>query len=238
MNTINRISTLDRLSSVPVPVDTNTYKHISHTDLDNLVRKDIETAGFELKSTQYLTAHDGLQASGMYHINYGNDPEMGLMVGWQNSYDKKISLKFACGGYVFICTNGMIIGSEGLFKSKHQGEVQQITPGMITEIILNSGNKFEKMIHARERMKEIELTKKTCAELIGRLYIEEEVVNSTQLGIIKREISNPSFIYGDNKNSLWQLYNNCTLSYKSDHPAHYMNRHIATHQFFQKEFNI
>jgi hypothetical protein len=238
MNKINRIIEFNRLASIAVPEKTNTYKPISYLELDNLCRDEIEKSGFQLKNTQYLTACEGLEAAGTYNINYGEDKEMGLQIGWQNSYDKKIPLRFACGGFIFLCTNGVMIGELGLFKSKHQGEIQSIAPGSITEIIKNSGNLFQKMITDREKMKEIGVTKKTCAELIGRLYIDEKIINNTQLGIIKREIENPSFIYGENKKSLWQLYNNCTLAFRTDHPAHYMDRHISTHKFFAKEFSI
>lgn len=238
MNNINRISTLGSLLSVPIPEKTSTYKPITYGDLDILIKKDIEQAGFQIDKTRFLSAHNGLQADGLYFLKYGQDKEMGMMIGFQNSYDKKVPLRFACGGYVFLCTNGAMIGDLGLFYAKHQGEIQEITPGTITDMITNAGSKFDKMILDREKMKEIEVTKKTCAELIGRMYIDEEIINTTQLGVIKREIKNPSFIYGENKNSLWQLYNNCTLSFKQDHPAHYMDRHINTHKFFSKEFEI
>ena len=238
MNTVNRVTTLSNLLSVAHPEQTSTYKPILYGDLDTLVKQDIEKAGFQLESTRFLSAHEGLQADGIYYLKSGQDKEMGMQIAWQNSYDKKVPLRFAVGGYVFLCTNGAMVGDLGLFYAKHQGEIQQITPGTLTEIILNAGNKFDQMIVEREKMKEISLTKRTCAELVGRLFIEEQIINTTQMGIISREIENPSFNYGENKNSLWQLYNDCTLAFKQDHPAHYMTRHIQTHQFFKKEFEL
>jgi len=83
----------------------------------------------------------------------------------------------------------------------------------------------------RENMKAIELTKRTTAELVGRMIIEENIIESTQLNIIRGQIENPSFNYGA-PNSLWELYQHTTYAMKEVHPSLWMRNHINAHTFF------
>jgi hypothetical protein len=160
-----------------------------------------------------------------------------LQIGWQNSYDKTLSLKFAIGTRIFICQNGCVSGDFGTFKKKHKGDVQEFAPSAITEYIKRSGDVFTKMQKDRESMKQIEVSKRTSAELIGRMYLEEEIIHSTQLNIIKREMDNPSFDYGAT-GSMWELYNHTTLAMKELHPSTWMNSHMKAHSFFVNESGI
>jgi len=89
----------------------------------------------------------------------------------------------------------------------------------------------------REAMKQIELTKRTKAELIGRMMIEEEFIQSTQLNIIKRELNKPTHDYGA-QDSLWELYNFATFAMKEAHPGMWMQNHMDAHKFFVNESGI
>ena len=88
--------------STEIPQQTRTYKPISHLQLMDLTLESIYQAGFELETEKYSSAKDGLVANGRYTIKNVADNEMKLQIGWQNSYDKSLSLKFALGAQVFI----------------------------------------------------------------------------------------------------------------------------------------
>jgi hypothetical protein len=156
---------------------------------------------------------------------------MQLQIGWQNSYDKSLSLKFAIGTRIFICENGCVSGDYGAFKHKHVGEIQTFTPQAITDYILDAGEAFTRMQSERESMKQIVLDRRAQAELIGRMIIDEQFIESTQLNIIKRELEKPTHNYGA-ENSLWELYQFTTFSMKEIHPSLWMNNHIDAHSFF------
>lgn len=237
MNRINRVTSLEMLSKVPVPEKTRTYMPISHVHMDSLTREMIEKNNFSLQSTEYLTAKNGNQAIGKYNISYGGDPDMGLMIAFQNSYDKTTTVKFAIGGFVFVCSNGMVMGDLGAFKHKHAGEVQQITPEIISEYIKKSDDILNKMIINKNKMKEIEVTKKTCAELIGRMFVEESVITANQLSVVKNELLKPSFDYGVN-GTLYNLYNDCTFAVKESHPMYWLDNHIKINNFLTKEYQL
>jgi len=219
------------LLAAPVPQQTKTYKPVSHAELMDLTLESIHQAGFTLDQELYTSARDGKVANGKFTIKNVADSEMQLQIGWQNSYDKSLSLKFAIGTRIFICSNGCVSGDYGAFKKKHQGEIQTFTPQAIVEYIKRAGEAFTKMQVERETMKSIDLDKRAQAELIGRMYIEEQFIESTQLNIIKRELKNPTHDYNAT-NSLWELYQFTTFSMKEVHPSLWMNNHIDAHSFF------
>jgi hypothetical protein len=95
-------SSREFLRSLEIPKQTSYYKPISHGQLMDLTLESLERCDFKLKSEEYTFAAGGNKANGKYHLDYGNDPDMSIMIAWQNSYNKQLSLKFAIGGYVFI----------------------------------------------------------------------------------------------------------------------------------------
>lgn len=219
------------LLAAPVPQQTRTYKPVSHAQLMDLTLESIHQAGFTLDQERYTSARDGKVANGKFTIKNVADSEMQLQIGWQNSYDKSLSLKFAIGTRIFICENGCVSGDYGAFKHKHVGEIQTFTPQAITDYILDAGEAFSRIQSERDSMKQIVLDRRAQAELIGRMIIDEQFIESTQLNIIKRELEKPTHNYGA-ENSLWELYQFTTFSMKEVHPSLWMNNHIDAHAFF------
>ena len=219
------------LLNAELPQQTKTYKPISHQQLMDLTLESIQSAGFELGTEIYSAAKNGNVANGRYTIKNVADNEMELQIGWQNSYDRSMSLKFAIGTRILICSNGSVSGDYGAFRKKHTGTVQEFTPSAITEYIKSAGDAFRKMQEERDVMKQIEITKRTKAELIGRMIIEEEFIQSTQLNIIEGELKHPTHDYGA-PDSLWELYNYTTFAMKEIHPSFWMQHHQKAHSFF------
>jgi hypothetical protein len=222
------------IMTAEVPVSTRTYKAVTHGSLIDLTLNSIEKAGFTLDKETYSMAQGGAIANGQFSIRNVADKEMQLQIGWQNSYNKSLSLKFAIGARIFICQNGMVHGDMGSFKKKHQGSVQEFTPNAISEYIKQAGDTFQQMQTEREAMKQIEMTKRVKAELIGRMLIEEQFISSTQMNIMARELENPTHNYGA-PDSMWELYNYATFAMKELHPSIRMNNHIKAHNFFVNE---
>lgn len=237
MENLNYISTKDILVNAPVPLSTKSYKAISHAQLMDLTLESIHQAGFTLDQETYSSARDGKVANGKFSIKNVADKEMQLQIGWQNSYDKSLSLKFAIGTKIFICSNGCVSGDYGAFKKKHVGEIQTFTPQAIVEYIQGAGEAFTRMQQEREIMKSISIDRRVQAELIGRMIIEEKFIESTQLNIIRDELNKPTYNYGAD-GSLWELYQFTTFSMKELHPSLWMNNHIDAHAFFLDAANI
>lgn len=226
-----------KLLEVVPPESTRTYKAISHGQLIDLTLEGIHSSGFQLGRQNYSMARKGNVANGHYTITDVADSEMQIQIGWQNSYDKSITLKWAMGVNIFICFNGCISGDIGAFKRKHQGSVQEFTPQAIAEYIKTAAEVFVAMQKQRNQMKQLELTKRATAELLGRMVIDEEIITTTQLNIIKRELEKPTYDYGA-PNSMWEVYQFVTFSMKEIHPTLWMDNHIHAHDFFVNEAGI
>jgi len=224
-------TTKELIMNTPVPVQTRTYKPVSHSSLIDLTLNSIEKAGFTLDKETYSSAVDGQIANGRFSISNVADSEMQLQIGWQNSYNKQLTLKFAIGTRILVCSNGCVSGDFGAFKKKHVGEIQSFTPGAIIDYIAQAGEAFTLMQNQRESMKQVQITKRTKAELIGRMMLEEQFISSTQLNIISRELKAPTHDYNA-KDSLWELYNYTTFAMKETHPSLWMESHIKAHKFF------
>lgn len=230
-------TTKELLTNTPVPQQTRTYKPVSHEQLIDLTLESIYQAGFELDKELYTASANGQIANGRFTISNVTDRDMQLQIGWQNSYNRQLTLKFAIGARIFICQNGCVSGDYGAFKKKHVGEVQTFTPAAITDYIKAAGDAFERMQKERDIMKTIELSKTRRAQLIGEMVIEKEMITPTQMNIISREIKKPTHDY-DCENSLWELYQYTTFAMKEEHPALWMDKHIAAHEFFVNEAGI
>jgi hypothetical protein len=229
MDTFN--TTKELITNASVPVQTRTYKPVSHSSLIDLTLNSIEKAGFILDKETYSSARDGNVANGRFSISNVADSEMQLQIGWQNSYDRSMSLKFAIGTRIMICSNGCVSGDYGAFKKRHKGDIQHFTPNAIIDYIKGAGEVFTIMQEQRNQMKQVQITKRTKAELVGRMMLEEQFITSTQLSIISRELKAPTHDYGA-KDSLWELYNYTTFAMKETHPSQWMESHIKAHKFF------
>ena len=219
------------LTGTELPKETRTYKPVSHGQLIDLTLESIHQAGFKLDSEKYSAARDGNIANGRFTISNVADKEMQLQIGWQNSYDKSLSLKFAIVTQIIVCQNGMVSGDYGAFKRTHQGDVQEFTPAAIIEYIKSAGEGFRKMQSERELMKHVQINARATAELVGRMILEKEFIESTQVNMIKRELNKPTHDYGAPQ-SLWELYQYTTYAMKDVHPTLWMGNHIDAHDFF------
>lgn len=142
MDKKNYSTTKELLISTPIPQQTRTYKPVSHTQLIDLTLNSIHQAGFNLDKESYSSSCNGEIANGKFTISNVIDRDMQLQIGWQNSYNKQLTLKFAIGTKIFICQNGMVSGDHGTFKKKHAGQIQTFTPSAITEYIKCSGEMY------------------------------------------------------------------------------------------------
>lgn len=236
MSDIIKNLTAEDLALIEIPTKTKSYTPVPHGEVIAMAKEELDKAGLMIVSEKYRIAKEGKQAFGSYIIGNG-DPEMNLNLMWHNSYDKTMPLRWAIGANVIVCGNGLVRGDIGAFKRRHTGTVMEDYRNLVKLHIGKAGEMFGSLVKDREAMKNISITKKTTAELMGRMFIEEAIVNATQLGIIKREIESPTYDYKAD-GTLWQIYNHVTVALKESHPHKYLEQHIRSHNFFTKEFKI
>lgn len=222
----------DFLKSVPVPAKTNSYSPVSHSLIIDTIGEGLKDKGFHIKSKQYNHSKYGQQLIGQYALGT-DDPTMGMMVAFRNSYDKSMSLGFATGANVWICGNGMISG-ELTHKRKHTGDAQTDILNIMGESLGLIDLRFNELQHDKGLMEDHSAIDKRCAaELLGRMVCEEEILNTMQMNIIRKEMDvSEDFKFNG---SVWNFYNNCTEALKKSHPTSYLNSHIDLHEFFMED---
>ena len=227
----NFLTTKENLLLAPLPPQTSTYKPISHQQLIDLSLEGIHKAGFEVQTEIYESRKHGQVASGKYLLKGVGDNEMQLQAVWQNSYDKSLPLKFVLGAMVLVCSNGMIsMRAMNEYRHKHVSDVQEISPLIIPERIKGAGDIFMGLQGERDRMKNITINSHLRSELIGRMFLEDEILTNVQLNVIKRELSRPTHQYNA-PDTLWELYQFTTFSIGGFNPT-WIQDHVRAHDFF------
>jgi hypothetical protein len=230
--------TRDFLKAVPLPVQTSSYTVISHESVMDYVFTELAAQGFGILSEEYRCTYDGLIAQGIYKLNYGTDEEMSLMFAWSNSYNKQLKFKCVTGGYVTANQTVMLCGEIGTWTRKHTGTADADAIEMIKTQITNAAVYYNNLVADKEVMKQIPLTTKRQAELLGVLFAEYELLTTEQASLVRQQIDKPSFFYNGGKHTLWSFYNHVTLAFQQSHPKTWMEDQRMLHWFISNEFDL
>lgn len=221
-----------------LPEATETYTVIPHEFVINTTLSALRSKGFEVKEELYRCNTGAKVASASYRLNYGGDPDMGMMFAWSNSYDKSRRFRCAVGAYVYASGSSIISGNMGSWGRIHKGTADTETADTIIDQIKSADRYYAQLVRDKELMKPIKVEVQQRAEIIGRLYLEHEIINTEQLSVIKSEFKKPSFEYGTDEKSLWTLYNHVILALQRSHPATWMDQQRAAHWFLTNEFGL
>lgn len=229
--------------SQPLPNHGKSYTVISHKQVIDNTLKLLNDSGFTVKEELYRASMHANIAQGIYHIHpnnpsdssINNEDELGMMFTWTNSYDKSKAFRCAIGAYVKVCSNGMLAGEMMNFKRKHTGSANMDMKVHMSDQIKNGEKYYKRLIADKDVMKMIPLDKRKISELVGRLYIDSEIIEAQQVSAIKAEINKPSFDYGVSNESAWAFYNHVTHALKKSHPKTWLQDQQDFHDFMTAE---
>jgi len=236
---INGNNVKDFLYSVPVPIETRTYKPLEHKNLIDQVYENLDKNNLSVRNVNFMSGNHGNQMFAKFNLE-SEDSEMGMMLGVSNSYDGTISMRCSTGSNVFICSNGMLVGDKDNIRIKHEGTgVSQFKRGM-ERSIFEMYNKFEHSVKVRDTMKSIEMSKEDSASLYGRMYMDG-IIKPRQLAIL-RDIHNASGNYKEYDDfgfdTAWDSYNHVTEALKKNTPLNYENSHLKVMESYMNEFSF
>jgi hypothetical protein len=221
------IVTRDDLALVPVPQATDSYLPVPHEHLAetlSTIGQDI-LKGFTLHKEQYALARDGNQLFGV-HVFKSADTELGLSIGFRNSYDKSMAIGIAIGAEVFVCDNLALTGDITIMK-KHTQNVWQGLEDAAIATLYRSQKNFQKIVADSETLKGRMLDDTEAFKLIGLLF-GHGILTPRQLPVVKNEWLHPAHAEFAARNR-WSFYNGCTESLKSCPPVMIMEKHIQLH---------
>jgi len=220
----------DDLRNITVE-STKTYTAIPYKSLIDKVKECVDKQGLTILEETYTSCNNHKIANGLYRLNM-SDSDIALELFWQNSIDKTVSFKIAAGSYVFVCTNGCVYGDIGAYRKIHKGDADIQSVNHIESYIKSSKDYFSLMVEQKNNFKELQIDNKKRAMIIGDLFLNSKILTSTQLSIVADEIAKPSFEYNA-KDSLWELYQHCTHSFKIISPRNFIMKQIELNNYFE-----
>lgn len=227
------VATKDDLALVPIPEATDSYIPVPHNHLaDTLstIGQDILN-GFSLEKEQYALARNGNQMFGVL-VFKNSDNELGLSIGFRNSYDKSMAVGIAVGAEVFVCDNLAFTGDITILR-KHTANVWSSLEDTAISTLYRSRKNFHKIAEDAEVLKERALDNKKAFRMMGLLF-GRNVLTPRQLPVVKKEWLTPSHMTFMPRN-MWSFYNACTEALKSCPPVLIMEKHIALHNMVMTE---
>ena len=224
--------TIEQLRQIPLPAKTDTYIPVAHGDFTDAILEYAYKKNYNLRHMNFDANTGGQIMRGTFAF-ISDDPAMDFQVGIVNSYNKRKVAMVGVGTQVFICQNGMI-SADFTLKRKHTGSVIQDLNSMIEGSMEQLYDEFVRNIQVREALSNIELTKIQYAEIIGKMYLNEEVITPNQLAVVKQEYKE-SVLFPEP--TAWSMYNHVNQALKKGHPADYIDSHVNLHKFMITEFN-
>jgi hypothetical protein len=232
-------TTRNYLENAPLPNHGKSYTVISHKQvIDNTIQL-LADSGFVIQKELYRANMNANVAQGIYHILPINtvDPtimeekELGMMFAWTNSYDKSTRFQCAIGAYVMVCHNGMVAGDMMNFRRKHTGSADHDIRMQISNQIKNGEKYYKRILNDRDAMRNTELSLQEQAEIAGRLYINEDILDAAQMSCVKAELEKPSYDYQCDQENAWTFYNHVTHALKKAHPRDWLSDSQNFHDF-------
>ena len=223
---------LSELQAVPLPKETPSYKPVSHHDLaTNLAKVCGDFLNdFALLTSNYGLARKGQQLFGIHTFQHLYNNELGLSIGFRNSYDKSMSVGIAIGASVFVCDNLALTGEIAIMR-KHTVNVWDDLEELIITTIYRSQNNFFRIVDDVEVMKSVEMNDDDAFRAIGLLY-GRKILTPRQIPIVRREWLKPKHQAFEQR-SAFSFYNAATEALKTCPPNKIMQKHIALHKQFR-----
>ena len=232
-------TTRNYLENAPLPNHGKSYTVISHKQVIDNTKQLLQDSGFIIQKELYRANMNANVAQGIYHILPINtvDPtileekELGMMFAWTNSYDKSTRFQCAIGAYVMVCHNGMVAGDMMNFRRKHTGSADHDIRMQISNQIKNGEKYYKRILNDRDAMRNTELSLQEQAEIAGRLYINEDILDASQMSCVKAELEKPSYDYQCDQENAWTFYNHVTHALKKAHPRDWLSDSQNFHDF-------
>lgn len=196
----------------------NRWVGIQHHDLVRTIRKELDAHDIEIvKENWFISGRFDGKLDGRLLLNLPDkDPVEGttFALGVQHSNLGDNALKFAVGGHIAICSNGMCIGDYAV-KRKH-------TKGVVLDEIISTGIdtylvKVDEIPKVMNTMQERELIEQDVNNMLmeaGR----QKLIPWSRIGQVDAEYHKPTFGDHDQKTA-WGLYNAFTYVIQKS-PAH------------------
>jgi len=226
-----RAATFDEVCAVSLPEQTRSYRPVPNKHLIELTRHYVtQVLGLAILTEQYALSRKDQQLFALFTIDTGN-PHETYAICFRSSYDKSLSVIYAGGVKVFICTNLCMSGDSLNYFRKHTSNIMADLPKLVLGALRYSRQSFETTKKDLDIMRTIPVTKDRGYEIIGRA-VGHKVLTPTQANVAYGDWTRPryeDFGYGN----LYCLYQCFNQGLKKGDAAKFMPRHANMHNFMR-----
>lgn len=231
----NKVS-LDELQSIKVPEQTESYVPLPHYDMAMNLQKvstDLFTPkGYAFVKAEYATARDGQRVFGVMQFKNGIS-DMGMAIGFRNSYDRSMSAGVVIGAQVFVCDNMCFRGEITVMRKHTKNIIESLQTELVAAIYQSVGN-FE-LIHGElERLKTVEISDEMGFRSLGSLA-GNEVLTPTELNEAFRQWKDPQY-ESFAPRTAYSLYNAITCGLRNSAPHRTFQVHRDVHESILAEY--
>jgi hypothetical protein len=219
---------LKDLAEVPLPKATKSYQPVGHDDLANMLSELANSllSGFTHVKSDFGLARYGQQMFGV-HTYKNSDENLGLSIGFRNSYDRTLSIGIASGAAVFVCDNLALTGDIAVLR-KHTLNVQSDIEQMAISTIFKSRSAYFQVRDDAKIMQEIPLSDDDAYRMLGLAY-GHGIISPRQVPVAKKEWLEPSHVDFQPR-SLWSCYNAISEALKTSPPRNILEKHLHLHR--------
>jgi len=226
-----KVVDFQELGLIQVPEKTETYIPISHQELVTKI-KEAGTKHYGVSPYQenLEVNHRGQQMFGSLTFHHGGSLSgngMDRSIGFRNSYDKTLPVGVCGGAQVTVCSNLMFVG-DIIKMRKHTQNVEEDLDKLIQKLFKDVDARYDQAHSDAGYMQEIPLSNEQAADYLGQLFVNQNVLNSSQINKAADEWFNSKDF---TSRTLWSAYNACTEALKSAHPSNALEKYTKLHTF-------
>lgn len=225
----NTLETKQALIEQPITYEGSRYSPISHREVIETIEEQFDKENLNFTNFKISTGNHYKQCI-LHYIFNPEEHELGFSMSFKNSVDGTMSFGLATGSQVFICSNGIVYGSSFSYKRKHTGSAKTEITEALKIGFETANSEMEIQVQRMNQLKEVQVDKRIQAELIGRMYIEEGIIQANQMSSIKNQLIDPTYDYGS-PNTMWELLNHTTFAMKEAPALNWHRQHTRVCDF-------
>jgi hypothetical protein len=232
-------TTVSDLSRIQMPAATRTWQPVSQVQLFNSMCDAIRNRGFTITTESHRIHRKKPVFISQVEIEAPGLPggkEMKWNIAGMQSWNKTVPVKFLFGGTVLVCTNGMVV-AEHILKTKHTTNVWSRLEPMIEQTIDLFEAQVNKAFGFYQQMKDVRGTHTTLCDFAVRVAAKD-YLPKTQILDLVQEAENPSFDYGTNAGSVYNIHAAFTHLLKKANPLEAPSRLLGFERELKDHYEL
>lgn len=224
------------LSAIGTPESTHTWRPVSHTELIDTIKSELNTQGMIVVREEFAINPTGTRLFGTMDIE-GRDLIAGAVasaIGFRHSNDKRMALYTVGGARVFVCDNMMLSGDVTIIRQKHNWSYS--LRSSIQRGLQGWQNKRVSMINSIERMQNTPINDDTARSLLAKALFDGvttyDTFKSAYDFYFVKGATQPELYPDCAPRSAWGLHNSYTRALKDANPNTAFDTNIALGRLF------